>query len=95
MKIEEHVRRLLGRRVQDKVTGFKGVVTCVSFDLYGCIQAVVAPQAEKSGKVEDSRWYDVARLEVVGTALVMPVPDFASGYIADGLKGAAEKPAGR
>ena len=31
---------LLGQKVEDKVTGFRGVVTTISFDLYGCIQAV-------------------------------------------------------
>ena len=43
--IEKHLD-LLGRKVEDKVTGIKGVVTSVSFDLYGCIQAVITTPAK-------------------------------------------------
>lgn len=28
---------LLGLKAEDKVTGFKGVITTLSFDLYGCV----------------------------------------------------------
>ena len=87
---------MLGLKVEDRVTGFAGVVTCVSFDLYGCVQAVVTPpMAGKEGKQEDGRWHDVTRLKIVSETRVMDVPDFAKGYIAEGSKGPAEKPAGR
>jgi len=92
--IEDHLD-LLGLKVTDKVTGFKGVVTAVSFDLYGCIQAIVSPFASKAeNKIEDSRWFDVTRLEVVNKKPVMTLPDFDKGYVAEGKKGAAEKPKG-
>jgi len=32
---------MLGKEGFDVVTGFDGVITSVSFDLYGCVQAVV------------------------------------------------------
>lgn len=93
--VDKHMD-LLGFKVTDKVTGFKGVVSSVSFDLYGCIQAVVCPEAEKgSKKLEDSRWFDVQRLTVTSKAPVMAVPNFDKGYVAEGKKGAAEKPPGR
>jgi hypothetical protein len=92
MKIEKHIK-LLGFKVQDRVTGFKGVVTSVSFDLFGCIQAVVNPGLGKDGKTQDSVWFDVNRLEVKSKEPVMSVPDFDFGPIAEGLKGPAEKPA--
>ena len=44
--------KLLGLRVADKVTGHKGIVTCVSYDLNGCIQAVVTPSADEKGQRE-------------------------------------------
>lgn len=66
---------LLGWSVKDKVTGFVGVVTHIGQDLYGCVQAIVHPKAvvEKGGaqKIEDSRWFDVARLDKVGRSPVM------------------------
>lgn len=41
---------LLGFRVEDRVTGLVGVITSVTFDLYGCIQGLVTPPAENSKK---------------------------------------------
>lgn len=68
---------LLGLPATDKVTGITGTITSVSFELYGCVQAWVAPKAGADGKVPDSQWFDVSRLDV-GTERVMPVPNFAS-----------------
>jgi hypothetical protein len=68
--------RFLGLRVQDKVTGFNGIVSSIGFDLYGCIQAVVTPQVREDGKSEESRWYDVKRLKVLDSEPVMELPDF-------------------
>jgi hypothetical protein len=41
---------LLGYRVRDKVTGMTGVVSSISFDLYGCVQAIVNRGLDKDGK---------------------------------------------
>lgn len=81
--IEETID-LLGKKVKDKVTGVKGHVTSVSFDLYGCIQAVVTPKP-KTG--DEPRWYDVARLDVTSDKRVMAPPQ---EWTMD--KGPAEKP---
>lgn len=91
MSIQQHIDKL-GRKAKDKVTGFKGVVSSVSFDLYGCIQAVVTPPATKDGKCEDGRWFDIQRLEIEDSKRVMEVPDYDNGYIAEGRKGPCEKP---
>jgi len=48
--VERHVSQL-GLKVKDRVTGFEGVVSTMSFDLYGCIQAAVTPAA-KDGTIE-------------------------------------------
>ena len=90
MEAENHLK-MLGLPVKDRVTGFSGVVTTVSFDLYGCVQLVVTPEAGKDGKLEDGRWFDVTRLEVTGEEPVMDLPNFSKGYIAEGKKGCAEK----
>ena len=94
MQIHEHMKKL-GLKVKDKVTGFEGVVTSISFDLYGCIQAVVTPPAGEAGKQEDSRWYDMTRLAILSDAPVMELPNYEYGYVAEGRKGPAAKPAGK
>lgn len=78
---------LLGLKVRDVVTGFEGIVTTLSFDLYGCIQVVISPETDKDGKMRDGAWFDAKRLKVLGRKPVMPVPDFVS------VPGPAHKPA--
>ena len=90
--VKKHLN-LLGMKVEDKVTGFKGVVAGISFDLYGCVQAIVNPGADKDGKLMEQCWFDVARLTVSGTDPVMTRPDFELGAQAEGKQGAADKPA--
>ncbi len=90
----ENIRKhldLLGLKVRDRVTGFKGVVDTVAFDLYGCIQAGINPGLDKEGKQMDSRWHDVSRLEATSEEPVMDVPNFDFGITAEGKKGPAEK----
>ena len=79
-------------RVEDKVTGFKGVVASISFDLYGCVQAIVNPGADKDGKLMEQGWFDVSRLAIIGEDPVMDRPNFEFGLQAEGKQGAAEKP---
>jgi hypothetical protein len=82
---------LLGRKAVDKVTGFSGVVSSVSYDLYGCVQVVLTPPVNKDGKIEDGRWLDINRLEIDKRApRVMPVPVFPT--TAADVSGPAEKP---
>ena len=90
--VEKHLQ-LLGMKVEDRVTSFKGVVTSISFDLYGCIQAIVNPGLSPDGKPGDSLWFDVNRLKVSSPEPVMSPPNFEYGHQAEGLQGAAEKPA--
>lgn len=89
--IQKHLD-LLGKRVKDKVTGFKGVVASVSFDLYGCVQAIVNPGMGRDGKPLDSHWFDVGRLEVLSDKPVMDPPNYDFGPQAEGKQGPAEKP---
>ena len=75
---------LLGRKVSDKVTGFEGIVTTVSFDLFGCIQAGVTAKDDKF------KWLDIRRV-ISGRRITIDIPDFNLGYIAEGRKGAVDK----
>lgn len=85
---------LLGRNAKDRVTGFTGVIVTVSFDLFGCVQAVLSPPVDKDGKKPDGHWFDVNRLELVDEARVMPVPNFAAKP-AEHKHGPADKPRSR
>lgn len=69
---------LMGLKAKDKVTGFEGVITSVSFDLYGCVQVALTPLAKpKAEELKHGHWFDVARVDVKDEkSRVMPVPDF-------------------
>lgn len=85
---------MLGMRVEDRVTGFKGVVSSIGFDLYGCIQAIVNPGVGTDGKPQDSHWFDVNRLEITSTEPVMrrPAFDWSPEDISLGEQGCADRP---
>jgi hypothetical protein len=83
---------LLGLKVKDQVTGMTGVVASISFDLYGCVQAVLNPGLDKDGKLKDQHYFDVSRLKILDKKPVMQPPDYDYGPVAEGLQGAAEKP---
>ena len=82
---------LLGYRAKDKITGLTGVVTSVSLDLYGCVQAALHPGLDKDGKIADQHWYDVARLEGDKADRVMQPPAFGNVAPAAYEHGPAEK----
>lgn len=91
---------LLGLKVRDRVTYFEGIVSSISFDLYGCVQAAVSPPVDKEGKLPDGRWFDIHRLVSIDADRVMPVPLFGATPPTFGATpeahthGPAEKPAG-
>jgi len=83
---------LLGLKAKDKVTSLSGVIESISFDLYGCIQAVIRPDTlDKDGKIQEGRWIDVARLKIINKKPVMDVPNFDYGIQAEGKQGPADK----
>ena len=83
----------LGLRGKDKITGLEGVITSVCFDLYGCAQVALHPGLGKDGKIMDTNWFDVIRVEVNEGDRVLAVP---AAFQTDGdptryEKGPAEK----
>lgn len=91
MNIDKYME-LLGHRAEDKVTGMKGVITSLNFDLYGCIQVTLNPGMDKEGKMRDSLWFDVARMKITSSKPVMDVPDFGEKEPEKYDKGPAERP---
>lgn len=64
---------ILGHEATDKVTKFKGVVTSLSFDLYGCVMAWVTPKHDPVKKPE-GQWFDYKRLEIASRPPVLQNP---------------------
>ena len=76
--IQKHIN-LLGLEVEDKITKFKGVVSSLRFDLYGCILVCITPSSDK-GTVKESYWVDILRIKVLGKKPVLKRPDFIKNY---------------
>lgn len=89
--MKKHIN-LLGKKAKDLVTGYSGVITTISFDLYGCVQAVITPPVDEKGETKNGTWFDVTRLQILSQAPVMDLPDFNQGYVAEGKKGCSIKP---
>jgi hypothetical protein len=70
---------MLGHKGTDKVSGATGVISSVSFDLYGCVHCALTPQA--SDKDAFTRSYDVQRINLSDEPPVMVPPDFFSRAI--------------
>lgn len=88
---KKHIE-LLGYKAKDKVTGFAGVIDSMCFDLYGCIQASLKPPMNDKGEIPQGYWVDVTRLEVNTKKRIVELPNFYEGYVANGKKGATDKP---
>lgn len=74
--MKQHLE-ILGHEATDVVTGFTGVISSISFDLYGCVQAVVVPKMTAKGELGDGRWFDTSRLKITSKKPVMGVPNFS------------------
>jgi hypothetical protein len=82
--------KYLGTKQKDLVTGYTGVVTSISFDINGCIQAALKPPMDKDGKIPDGCWFDLERLEQIGKPVMKPFPyEVTRKFVA----GPADKPA--
>lgn len=83
---------MLGRTARDRVTGLEGTVISISFDLFGCVQAIVRTPVDKDGKLTEAYWLDVNRLEIIGKKRCMEIPEFGATP-REHKHGPAEKPA--
>jgi len=93
-QVKKHLE-LLGYKAKDKVSGFKGTVASLSFDLYGCIQVAITPDVDKDGKRIEGQWFDASRINVTSKRRVMPMPDYnETCAVSTGFHGSAEKPSG-
>lgn len=65
------MEKILGFKVKDKVTGFKGIVTSKVEYLNGCVQVCVKPQTGKDGKMPDGQYIDIQQVEKISKTPVV------------------------
>lgn len=53
-----------GKRGRDKVTGFEGVITAITYYMYGCAQVLLIPTVDKEGKKREGEWFDEGRIDI-------------------------------
>jgi len=61
--------KLLGKKVEDKISGFRGIVVSICEYLYGCKQAGVLPRIDKDGKKQPAEWFDIGSLKIIETGI--------------------------
>jgi len=59
----------LGKTLQDKITGFKGIAIGHCTYLTGCNQYGLAPPVSSEGKILDTQWFDETRLNVIDNGI--------------------------
>lgn len=57
----------LGVTARCRITGFQGVVTGLVDYISGCNQALLVPSVDEKGVARPAEWFDVQRLERVGS----------------------------
>jgi hypothetical protein len=62
----------LGDRVEDMVTGLKGIVVCVTTWLHGCIRMGVQPEEFKDGKPAEAVYFDQTQLKLLKKGIHEP-----------------------
>lgn len=63
----------LGATYIDKITGFKGVCTGYVQYITGCNQLLLAPRIKADGGLDDGRWFDEQRCDVVKSVDVVTI----------------------
>lgn len=88
------VVELLGSKGKDRITKQDGVISSISFDLYGCIQVLLTPLKVKNGmEIKSHGWFDLNRIEITKGKKVMEHPSFETKYDTfNDVGGPAEKP---
>lgn len=64
----------LGKKVKDKVTGLKGIITSRSENLNMCNRYYIQPEVGKDMKIPDGWWVDEMQIVIIGEG-VAPKPE--------------------
>lgn len=60
---------LLGKELEDKITGFKGIATSEHHYLTGCMQYGLQPKINDKGEIPESRFFDEGRLVIISEGI--------------------------
>lgn len=80
---------VLGQRVEDEVTEFRGVASVINYSIYNCPQILVQSQSD----IDEMEWFDDVRLEAVSTGAEYSFQD-VSEQIAEANSAAATSSTG-
>ena len=64
----------LGMKVKDQVTGFQGILSALAEHLTGDRRGLVSSKSLQDGFMPAARWFDVRRLEIVSTEILVLKP---------------------
>jgi hypothetical protein len=62
----------LGREVEDRVSGFRGIAISRTTYLQGCDRIGVQPEVDSEGKLPDIKDFDEPDMRVVGHGIFAP-----------------------
>lgn len=65
----EAMHPILGKKVRDIVTGFKGIAIAYTEYLTGCNNIGVSPGVGKDGKPGEAQWFDETRIEILDNGI--------------------------
>lgn len=69
MKTTKKFKFSPGDKVEEKVTGFKGIITGAAFYLTGCNTYCIVPKS-KNGMSAEGSWYDEDRLKLIKSSVI-------------------------
>ncbi|MNY13045.1 hypothetical protein D3C86_1461590 [compost metagenome] len=74
MQIAQEARpNCLGLEARDIVTGLTGIITSYCQYLTGCTQVSISPKVGADGKVPETHWFDIQRVELTGEGVALQV----------------------
>lgn len=59
------LKQMFGCTGKDVITGFQGVITGACAYISGCDQVLLAPKCDKDGKMDEGKWFDTSRIEIL------------------------------
>lgn len=60
------MKQHFGYWAKDLITGFQGIITGGAAYMTGCDQVCITPIAKEDNSVQDGRWFDINRIQIVG-----------------------------
>ena len=69
MKMKMKLDDTLNAALKDIISGFTGTGTGYAVYSTGCEQVCLTPKVDKDGKCQESEWFDIERIEIVGDSI--------------------------